>query len=199
MLDLGTPSLGYRIAEEIIKQKREAIGAKRNFTLGHAARIIDEMLAKHAPAKKPRATVPVAERANEIYAAYPRKVGPNDALRAITKALKEHSFDYLLAQTKTYAAAVAMWPANYRFKDDIDRCPHPATWFNAGRYADDPREWTRNGVVRRPTESNAVTEPAGWQDYVRANLADPSHADKDWHEHDQFTQRYISDRMKEVA
>lgn len=95
---------------------------------------------------KERKKAAVAEGAEEIYALYPKHVGKEDALKAITAALKNHPAGYLLDKTGQFAAAVGAWPSSYRyFQDGGDRCPHPATWFNSGRYADDPREWRRAG------------------------------------------------------
>ena len=87
-----------------------------------------------------------------IYAAYPRKVGKDTALKAIHRALGRISADDLLAKTTAYAAAVATWP-------EFDRqfVPHPATWFNRGSYDDDPAEWTRTS----PAKSTApAAQPA---------------------------------------
>jgi hypothetical protein len=69
----------------------------------------------------------------EIYQAYPRKVAKPDAIRAIRKALKEVEPEKLLELTKAYAAA--------RSAADPQFTPHPATWFNGRRYADDPSTW----------------------------------------------------------
>lgn len=92
--------------------------------------------------------------ANDIYKAYPRKVGKAAAIKAINKALHFISggvaevpdridphktpADWLLDRVETYATAVAKWP-----KEERKFVPHPATWFNQGRYDDDPAEWQR--------------------------------------------------------
>lgn len=83
-----------------------------------------------------------------IYDAYPRKVGKQDALKAIANALKlgratgGTDAAKLLTATRAYAAAVTLWPEH-------ERCfvPHPATWFNRGSYEDDPRTWERKTVT----------------------------------------------------
>ena len=74
--------------------------------------------------------------AEDIYAAYPRKVAKKDALRAICNAMKTAGREKLLASTKLYAAAMAKCPLEER-----KFIPHPATWFNRGSYDDDPAEW----------------------------------------------------------
>jgi hypothetical protein len=77
--------------------------------------------------------------AEDIYAAYPRKVGKQGAIRAIQKAIRDVGIDRLLNDVKTYAEATSRWPA-----EDRQYIPHPATWFNRGSYEDDPKEWERN-------------------------------------------------------
>jgi len=73
----------------------------------------------------------------QIYSAYPRKVAPSDALKAIAKAIaKGKTPAHLLERTKSYAAATALWA-----EDELRFIPHPATWFNGGRYDDDPKTW----------------------------------------------------------
>lgn len=73
----------------------------------------------------------------DIYSAYPRKVAPADALKAIAKAIaKGKTPAHLLERTKAYAAATALWA-----EDELRFIPHPATWFNGGRYDDDPKTW----------------------------------------------------------
>jgi hypothetical protein len=96
--------------------------------------------------------------AEDIYEAYPRKIGRGAAIRAITKAIKnlkkplpetpgdgipwDGAIDWrefwILSRTKAYASAVSKWPA-----DERKFCPHPATFFNQERYLDDPKEWSR--------------------------------------------------------
>lgn len=69
----------------------------------------------------------------EIYSAYPRKVGKEKALKAIEKAIHrikaEHDHAWLLGQTEAYALT--------RKGEDQQFTPHPATWFNEGRYDDE--------------------------------------------------------------
>lgn len=78
----------------------------------------------------------VRDHAEAIYAAYPKKVGRRDALKAIGLALREFSADHILERTAAFADAVAGWPPDrYRF------IPHPATWFRRGSFDDDPATW----------------------------------------------------------
>lgn len=64
----------------------------------------------------------------EIYEAYPKKKNKEDALKAISKALKKLSGSELLARTKRFA--------ELRKTQDPQFTPYPASWFNAGGYED---------------------------------------------------------------
>jgi hypothetical protein len=74
----------------------------------------------------------------DIYQAYPRKIGKTAAIKAITTILKTYPALSLLTNTKAFAEAVRSWPAR-----DAAFIPHPTTWFNRGSYMDDPKEWQR--------------------------------------------------------
>jgi hypothetical protein len=68
--------------------------------------------------------------AEEIYAAYPRKVGKPKAIQAILRALQScKDPGWLLDRTKAYAKS--------REGQDPQYTPHPATWFNQSRYNDE--------------------------------------------------------------
>ena len=73
------------------------------------------------------------EQAMTIYLAYPRKVARKAALRAIKKALLEEPFGSLLDAVEEYAEA--------REGQDSQFTPHPSTWFNQERWADDRDDW----------------------------------------------------------
>lgn len=101
------------------------------------------------PAERSRKTRASAT-GESIYAAYPRKVGKTKALKAIGKALDDIArrkpapadpAAWLLERVRAFAAS----PAGKRG----EFTPHPANWFLAARYDDDPREWgdrePRNG------------------------------------------------------
>ena len=79
-------------------------------------------------------------QASDIYDLYPRKQGKKAALKAITIALKTEPFDKIMERTKAYALATQSWPADKR-----QYIPHPETWYNQGRYDDDPTTWERKG------------------------------------------------------
>ena len=75
-----------------------------------------------------------------IYEAYPRKRNRAAALKAIEKALKVESFDFLLSRTEAYARA--------RSSEDPQFTPYPARWFNAEGYHDEPEAAPK---PKRPT------------------------------------------------
>lgn len=79
----------------------------------------------------------------QIYQAFPLKVGKPDALKAIKKAMTKEPHDKLLEKTKLFATAR---------NGDLNFCPHPATWFNQERYNDDPMTWKRNDVNEKITK-----------------------------------------------
>lgn len=84
-----------------------------------------------------------------IYSHYPRKVGKEDALRAITKALKKYPElkDQILEHTKAMGEA-------WRNEPDKRYCPHPSTWFNGGRYLDEIETYKPPSTLK-PNQRNA--------------------------------------------
>lgn len=97
---------------------------------------------------------PAAEIEERIYEAYPRKVGKQDALKAIRKALDGNPAlaDRMLGLVEAYSFAVSKWP-----EDAKQFVPHPATWFNRGSYEDDPATWQR-----RETAVPGVGKPSAF-------------------------------------
>ena len=91
--------------------------------------------------KVQRATYrPTKKEIEGIYRAYPRKVGKKHALVKISEALislyketGEDSFSFLIERTRMFANSPAGKAGTYT--------PHPSTWYNQGRYLDDPKEW----------------------------------------------------------
>jgi hypothetical protein len=85
---------------------------------------------------------PKKDEVEAIYSAYPRKIGKKAAMEKIRIALQglheekgDDNFAYLLDRTRKFAQS----PAGKRG----EFTPHPSTWFNQGRYMDDPNEWHR--------------------------------------------------------
>lgn len=69
------------------------------------------------------------EEIESIYQAYPRKVAKIPALKAIERALRKVSAESLLESTRSFARSCVGKDPQY--------IPHPATWFNAGRWEDE--------------------------------------------------------------
>lgn len=84
--------------------------------------------------------------ADDIYAAYPRKVGKPDALRAITKAMKRFSPEAILSATKDLAEL------RRGTLDCVPSVPNPSTWFNQDRFNDDPETWKPNANNQKPNQ-----------------------------------------------
>ena len=85
-----------------------------------------------------------------IYALYLKKVGKTAALKAIGNALGRVDAQDLKDAVSAFAAAVAKWPAERR-----QFIPNPATWFNQGRWEDDPSMWeaaSLNGSTPKPKQ-----------------------------------------------
>ena len=146
------------------------LGGGEDYTSANVAQLVEQIPCKD----KVVGSIPSVGSitAEDIYAAYPRKVGKQAAIKAIKKVIRagKKNEDWmceqmgaididndrpmegptveavLLERTKAYAAAVATWPAA-----DKQFIPHPATWFNRGSYDDDPKEWVR-GAAATPSQ-----------------------------------------------
>lgn len=93
----------------------------------------------------------IEQQAEQVYAAYPRKVGKPKALASIAKQIKKHSFDHVLKLTVQFGG---LW----RDEKDLTYCPHPTTWFNQERFNDSPSDWNK---------------PKGANSYAGQNKAEP--------------------------
>jgi len=78
----------------------------------------------------------------EIYKAYPKRVGKANALKAIESALDLIHPDKLLKIVKVYAKS--------RENQDMQYTKHPATWFNQQCWEDDQSTWFKGGA--KPVE-----------------------------------------------
>lgn len=99
--------------------------------------------------------------AQAIYAAFPRKVGRKAAEKAILKALREVDAETLLGATQRFARLVAGKDAQY--------IPHPATWFNQGRWEDE--DLADDSPTAQPT-APGITGPRVDASPMEANLLD---------------------------
>ncbi len=116
------------------------------------------------------------EREKAIYALYPRKIAPQRAYTAILKAIKLHGYEHVLQKTEEYAVCVKRWSHDYRFRGSAgsDIVPHPASWFNAGSYDDDPTEWIgdRRYNIDPAPASKVFQAPLGWQTQLTIKYPD---------------------------
>lgn len=97
---------------------------------------------------------PVEADFDEWYALYPHKVGRGAALKAYRAARKKTGKGELLDAVKRFSAAKARDGTEKRF------IPHPATWLNGERWADEapaPQANSHAGVIQqsRPGEYQA--------------------------------------------
>jgi len=102
---------------------------------------------------------PIGEACEAIYAAYPRKVGKPDALRAIKRAISRHGRDHVRQKTIEFAALCDK-PTEF--------IPHPATFFNQDRFNDHPDTWKEPNAAHRKNYPGRVDRNAG-----TANADDP--------------------------
>lgn len=113
----------------------------------------------------------------EIYDAYPRKEKKPHALRAIEKAIRMAKItpQELLRRVQMYAVAVAKWGTSRYTDDGRDTVPHPATWFNAHQFNDDPSNWERKpqgSALAAKKEGGAPTSPQSYEITSRAPSLD---------------------------
>jgi hypothetical protein len=144
----ATPSsFGQRCAAHLAEVKRERTIRGEILRIPEVGEMIDGLFQAELRvlAVAPQANGKAPSGPEAIYAAYPRHIGRSAALKAIDKALASMRADhgtnaqaYLLCLTEAFATAVQKWePGERQF------IPHPSTWFNQGRYLDDPKEWER--------------------------------------------------------
>ena len=91
----------------------------------------------------------------QIWEAYPKKVGRPTALRAIRQAIHEFGFEHILERTSAYAAN----PPESRY------IPAPARFFRDQRFNDDPATWNQTRPNSR--QSAQVTRP---KDYAGGSI-----------------------------
>ncbi len=129
-----------------------------------------------------------------IYEAYPRKEGRGAALLAIRQALGKTTPERLKEAVTKYGLCVARWPKSYRYTEGRDLCPMPTTWFNQGRYEDDPKHWLPAGMFGRPDDRSpeamdsgrnaghgpSLSEPSSWREAVKGHEDLYIFAGRDW-------------------
>lgn len=170
---IGLDRIGLDWKEPPLSPKGDEAAASAEISSPDSGKVDPTVSETEIPAgkKKKRAARAVDSRAEAIYAVYPRKVGRDAALRAISKRLAEDmDADKLLAATQGFAAAVKRWPLA-----DRNFIPHPATWFNQGRFADDPIEWQRT-ADKLPFRSSGPTLETAFPSAPSCVTAHPSAA-----------------------
>lgn len=70
------------------------------------------------------------EKFEEFWKRYPRRVGKGAARKAYAKALKVATHEEIMAGLRTFVIAEP-------WHGDIQFCPHPSTWLNQERWADE--------------------------------------------------------------
>lgn len=109
---------------------------------------------------------PVEADFDEWYALYPHKVGRGAALKAYRSARKKTGKGELLESVKRFAAAKARDGTEKRF------IPHPATWLNGERWADEAQP---SSQASSPATGNGQARPGEYQ------ARDPADFDlEDW-------------------
>ncbi len=152
-----TEQLQAQARHRFTKQLAGKVGAAKrwqthDFTNGKPMAdplVTDSSSTSTSTSTKRKHTKDIAQVSEVIYQAYPRKVGKRAAIPAIGRAItrigndtesqleKHKSPAWLLAKVKKYAASPAGQAGKFT--------PHPATWFNEGRYDDDEKEWQVQG------------------------------------------------------
>lgn len=85
-----------------------------------------------------------------IYRAYPRHIAPIAAKKAIAKAVQREAkaLGEAEARKMIYDAVVRFAASPAGNKGCFT--PHPSTWFNQGRYGDNPAEWWSSSSPMEP-------------------------------------------------
>lgn len=92
----------------------------------------------------------------DFWAAYPRKVGKDAALRAWRNAKARHGPDAVqIIQTNAEALAASSRGMDERW------IPHPSTWLNEGRFLDPKQETAKSVADWKSQPINRMVNPAG--------------------------------------
>lgn len=136
------------------REERRGVGIGTGIGVGIGTGIGEvHMLDADASSPKLATNLPDDDSVERVYQAYPRKVGRIKALVAIRKAVTALSTGKSVPAMPTNdalrflhgkAREFALSPAGQQG----EFTPHPSTWFNEGRYLDDPAEWQRAGQQR---------------------------------------------------
>ena len=94
----------------------------------------------------------VTPASEEIYAAFPRKVGKPEAMKAIHRAIKQFGFEHVLQRTKAFADA---WEHSGK---PLTFVPYPSTFFHQERFNDDYAAIFPVEHVGRPVNGISVAQ-----------------------------------------
>lgn len=109
------------------------------------------------PQKPKSSHLTVTSDCHLIYALFPRHIGKEAALKAIAKAIAKAGVEKLVIAVNRYKFCTDRWK-----KEDRQYIPHPATWFNEGRYDDDQSEWEKGGAPSEKPKISLYVEPDRW-------------------------------------
>jgi hypothetical protein len=111
------------------------------------------------------------EKAEAVYDAYPRKAARLDAIKAILMAFRQVAYETLLERVKAFAKATEGADKQY--------IPYPASWIRAGRWDDDPEEWSRMGRkgLQQPRQGVFTPGESIWtlRTALKAHKGNPNH------------------------
>jgi len=122
----------YILALEPAKMAANVTGQSMRTNRPIHAEKVHEMAAKQGRNREGTGKTPIvpASDFDEFYSACPRKVGKDAARKAYAKALTKTDHATLMAGIRRYAEE--------RRGKDAQYTAHPASWLNAGRWADEP-------------------------------------------------------------
>jgi uncharacterized protein YdaU (DUF1376 family) len=100
-------------------------------------------------------TAQCADRFDEFWQSYPRKVAKPTAAKAWAKAVKETEPQTIIDGLQRQAPSMAGKDPQY--------IPHPATWLNGKRWADAPPQ---SGALAEPKHGDTRKTPQGWKMYA---------------------------------
>jgi hypothetical protein len=127
-----------------LNQTQPPADAGESFALtGEVLERADPDAPKPKPKRHASKLLPDDPAFREWFAQYPRRVAKDSAAKAYQKAIDRiarergitpaEAHGWLVEVTRRFAGSKKGRMGEY--------CPYPATWLNAGRYDDDPREW----------------------------------------------------------
>lgn len=189
-------SFAQEVADAIFYARDAAQTAGRKFTKGDVIRIIADM-----DAKRTDKTTPKKRRApgTPKPPSAPKPTLRNVLFDALAVACGYHGkVNRVAARTIGAALAAILEVEPTVTADQLTR----ATLATKRKFPDSgpmavAAHWHEfGGKARTAIAAPApVSEPAGWREWVRANVTDPSHADREWGFFDRSTQIYWTEQI----